>query len=223
VRQNLADYYAYINYLDDQIGRIIDALQASGQLQSTIIVFSSDNGLAIGSHGLFGKQNLYDHATHESLIFSGPGIPAGQRRDAFCYLLDIFPTLGALAEVAAPSGNEGRSLVPVITGRDAKLRDSIFTAYRHLHRAIRDDRWKLIVYTQINKTQLFDLRADPAETTDVAADRSHAAEIGRLTGLLKDWQHKLGDTQPLTTDKPQPLTFDFTKIKVRKRPKSGME
>ena len=223
VRQNLADYYAYINYLDDQIGRILDALKASGQFDNTIIVFSSDNGLAIGSHGLFGKQNVYDHATHEPLIFAGPGIPAGQRRDAFCYLLDIFPTLGALAGVAAPDGNEGQSLVPVITGQAARLRDSIFTAYRHLHRAVRDDRWKLIVYTQINKTQLFDLQADPAETKDLAADKSHAAEIDRLTGLLKDWQQKLGDTQPLTTDKPQPLTFDFTKVKVGKRPKSGME
>jgi arylsulfatase A-like enzyme len=223
VRQNLADYYAYINYLDDQIGRIIDALKASGQFDNTIIVFSSDNGLAIGSHGLFGKQNVYDHATHEPLIFAGPGIPIGQRRDAFCYLFDIFPTLGALAGVAAPDGNEGRSLVPVISGEATKLRDSIFTAYRHLHRAVRDDRWKLIVYTQINKTQLFDLQADPAETKDLAGDKKHAAEIDRLTGLLKDWQQKLGDTQPLTTDKPQPLTFDFSKVKVRKRPKSGME
>ena len=70
---------------------------------------------------------------------------------------------------------------------------------------------------------MFDLQADPAETKDLAADKTHAAEIDRLTGLLKDWQQKLGDTQPLTTDKPQPLTFDFTKVKVRKRPKSGME
>ena len=223
VRQDLADYYAYINYLDDQIGRILDALKASGQYDNTIIVFSSDNGLAIGSHGLFGKQNVYDHATHEPLIFTGPGIPAGQRRDAFCYLFDIFPTLGALTGVTAPDGNEGQSLVPVITGQATNLRDSIFTAYRHLHRAVRDDRWKLIVYTQINKTQLFDLQADPAETKDLAADKTHAAGIDRLTGLLKDWQQKLGDTQPLTTDKPQSLTFDFSKVKVRTRPKSGME
>ena len=223
VRQNLADYYAYINFMDDQIGRILDALKASGQYDNTIIVFSSDNGLALGSHGLFGKQNVYEHATHEPLIFVGPGIPAGQRREAFCYLLDIFPTLGELAGVAAPEGNEGRSLRPVITGQAAGLRDSIFTAYRHIHRAVRDDRWKLIVYTQINKIQLFDLRADPAETRDLAADKAHAAEIDRLTGLLKAWQQKLGDTQPLTTDKPQPLAFDFTKIKVGKRPKSGME
>ena len=223
VRQNLADYYAYINFLDDQIGRILDALRASGQYDNTLIVFSSDNGLAIGSHGLFGKQNVYEHATHEPLIIAGPGIPAGQRRDAFCYLFDIFPTLGALAGVAAPEGSEGQSLVPVITDPAAKLRDSIFTAYRHLHRAVRDDRWKLIVYTQINKTQLFDLQADPDETKDLAADPAYTAEIARLTGLLKDWQRKLGDTQSLTTDQPQPLAFDFAAVKVGKRPKSGME
>ena len=113
VRQNLADYYAYINYLDDQIGRILDALKASGQFDNTIIVFSSDNGLAIGSHGLFGKQNLYDHATHEPLIFAGPGIPAGQRRDAFCYLFDIFPTLGALWPASPrPTATKARASSP---------------------------------------------------------------------------------------------------------------
>jgi arylsulfatase A-like enzyme len=157
---------------------------------------------------------------HQPLIFTGPGIPAGQRRDAFCYLLDIFPTLGALTGVAAPPGNEGQSLLPVITGEAGKLRDTIFTAYRHIHRAVRDDRWKLITYTQINKTQLFDLQSDPAETHDLATNKS---EVTRLTGLLKDWQQKLGDTQPLTSDKPQPVEFDFTKVKVGKRPQSGME
>jgi arylsulfatase A-like enzyme len=224
VRQHLADYYAYIHFMDDQIGRILDTLKATGQFENTIIVFSSDNGLAIGSHGLFGKQNLYDHATHMPLIFTGPGIPAGQQRDAFCYLFDIFPTLAELVGgVAAPDGNEGKSLAPVITGKTATHRDSIFTAYRHIHRAVRDDRWKLIAYTQINKTQLFDLQADPAEMNDLAADPSRAGEVARLTGLLKDWQQKCGDEQPLTTAKPVPLEFDFRKIKISKRPTSGVE
>ncbi len=213
VRQNLADYYANIAFLDDQIGRILDALQTSGQYERTIIVFSSDNGLAIGSHGLFGKQNVYEHATHEPLIFAGPGIPRGQRSDAFCYLLDIFPTLGELAGVAAPEGSEGRSLAPVIAGRSDHLRDTIFTAYRGLQRAIRDDRWKLIVYTQINKTQLFDLAANPDERTDLAADPQYASQVQWLTAALQTQQKELGDRQPLTTDHPQPLAFDFSKVK----------
>ncbi len=112
VRQHLADYYASIGFLDSQVGRILDALRASGQYERTMIVFTSDHGLAIGSHGLFGKQNLYDHSMRSPLVIAGPGVPKGRRSDAMCYLLDIFPTLGELAGVSAPNGNEGRSLVP---------------------------------------------------------------------------------------------------------------
>jgi arylsulfatase A-like enzyme len=216
VRQHLADYYASITFLDAQVGRVLDALKKSGQLDNTLIVFSSDHGLAIGSHGLFGKQNLYDHSMHPPLIFAGPGIPKGKQTDALCYLLDIFPTLGELAGVAGPPESEGKSLVPVLTGKQTKVRDSLFTAYRNLQRAVRDDRWKLIVYPQVNKVQLFDLQNDPAEMKDLATDKSHAAEVERLTALLKDWQKQVGDTQPLHSDKPQPLEFDFSKVPPEK-------
>jgi arylsulfatase A-like enzyme len=212
VRQHLADYYASITFLDAQVGRILDALRASGQEANTLIVFSSDHGLAIGSHGLFGKQNLYDHSMHAPLIFAGPGIPKGKRADALCYLLDIFPTLGALAGVPGPEGSEGQSLVPVLTGKQAAVRDSLFTAYRNVQRAVRDDRWKLLVYPQINKVQFFDLQNDPAEMKDLVADKGHAAEVERLTACLQDWQRRLGDTLPLRTEKPQPLEFDFRKV-----------
>ena len=168
VRQHLADYYASITFLDAQVGRILDALRASGQYDNTLIVFSSDHGLAIGSHGLIGKQNLYDHSMHAPLMFAGPGVPRGRQTDALCYLLDIFPTLGELTGVTAPDGNEGKSLLPVLTGKQKRLRDSIFTAYRGFQRAVRDERWKLIVYPRINKIQLFDLKNDPAEQKDLA-------------------------------------------------------
>ena len=218
VRQHLADYYASITFLDAQVGRILDALEASGQATNTVVVYSSDHGLAIGSHGLFGKQNLYDHSMHSPLLFAGPGIPKDHRTDAFCYLLDIFPTVGDLAGVPAPEGSEGKSLVPVLTGKQAAVRHSIFTAYRNLQRAVRDDRWKLIVYPQINKVQLFDLKDDPAEMHDLAGDRSHAADVDRLTDLLEDWQKRLGDTQPLRSAHPQPLEFDFSKVPPEKKP-----
>jgi arylsulfatase A-like enzyme len=211
VRQNLADYYASIEFLDAQIGRILEALKASGQFENTLIVFAADHGLAIGSHGLFGKQNLYDHSMRAPLILNGPGIPKGQRSDAFAYLLDIFPTLGELAGVPSPEGSEGLSLAPILQGRKSSVRDSIFTAYRQFQRAIRDDRWKLIVYPRINKTQLFDLREDPAETRDLSADPRYAAEIQRLTSLLRDWQKRLNDPQPLSSEKPLPSEFKVPK------------
>ena len=119
VRQHLADYYASIAFLDSQVGRILDALRASGQYERTLIVFTSDHGLAIGSHGLFGKQNLYDHSMRSPLVIAGPGVPRDRRSDAMCYLLDVFPTLGELAGVSGPEGNEGRSLVPNLADRTA--------------------------------------------------------------------------------------------------------
>jgi arylsulfatase A-like enzyme len=218
VRQHLADYYAAITFLDAQVGRILDALRASGQYDNTLIVFSSDHGLAIGSHGLFGKQNLYDHSMHPPLILAGPGIPKGKQTAAMSYLLDIFPTLGALAGVPGPKGSEGESLTPVLTGKKTAVRESIFTAYMKVQRAVRDNRWKLLVYPQVNKVQLFDLRNDPGELKDLSADEKHAAEVNRLRALLMAWQKLAGDTQPLKTNKPQPLEFDFGKVGPPKKP-----
>ena len=196
VRQHLADYYAAIEHLDVQVGRILDALQASGQAEKTLVVFTSDHGLAIGSHGLFGKQNLYDHSMHSPLIMAGPGIPRGRQIDALCYLLDIFPTLGELAGVPGPEGSEGQSLAPILAGRQRTIRDSIFTAYADTQRAVRDERWKLIVYPKVQETQLFDLRTDPGERQDLAEDPNHASERERLIKVLRDWQSRLGDPQP---------------------------
>jgi arylsulfatase A-like enzyme len=217
VRQHLADYYASITFLDAQIGRVLDALKAAGLHEKTIVVFASDHGLAIGSHGLFGKQNLYDHSMHAPLILAGPGVPKGKRADALCYLLDIFPTLGELTGVASPEGSEGKSLAPVLHGKSDKVRESLFTAYIKVQRAVRDGRWKILVYPQINKTQLFDLEMDPGETKDLASEPAHAAELQRLTSILESAQRDCGDTLPLRTDKPAPLDFDFSKVKPSKK------
>lgn len=215
VRQHLADYYASIEFLDEQIGRILAALAESGQAERTLVVFSSDHGLAIGSHGLFGKQNLYDHSMRAPLIVSGPGIPRGKKADALCYLLDIFPTLGEIAGVASPDGSEGRSLAQVIAGRAGTPRAALLTAYTDVQRAVRDDRWKLIVYPKVNKTQLFDLHADPAEMHDLAADPKHTDDLKRMTALLKAEQENAGDKCALTTANPLPLDFDFSRGKTK--------
>ncbi|OJW23454.1 MAG: hypothetical protein BGO49_02285 [Planctomycetales bacterium 71-10] len=201
VRKHLADYYASIEYLDAQVGRILDALRESGRERDTIVVFASDHGLAIGSHGLFGKQNLYEHSMRAPVILAGPGIPPGRRVDAFAYLFDLFPTLGELAGVAGPEGSEGLSLVPVLRG-EASRRTDIFTAYRHLQRAVRDDRWKLIAYPKIGKVQLFDLRDDPDERRDLSADPAHAAEVTRLTALLRERQAQAGDVPTPRAGRP---------------------
>ncbi|WZO98216.1 sulfatase-like hydrolase/transferase [Isosphaeraceae bacterium EP7] len=221
IQHHLADYYASIEFVDAQVGRILGALKASGQLENTLIVYASDHGLAIGSHGLMGKQSLYDHSMHSPVILAGPGIPQGKRIDALTYLYDLFPTLGELAGVSGPEGSEGLSLVPVLEGREPTRRNSIFTAFAKVQRAVRDDRWKLIAYTQVNKSQLFDLQADPSELQDLSADPSHADDLARMTALLVDSQARAGDTLPLIVASPGPLMFDFDKARHAAPSKKG--
>ncbi len=202
VREHIAAYYAMITHLDAQIGRVLEALNQTGRAGNTIIVFAGDNGLAVGQHGLFGKQNLYDHSVRVPLVISAPGLPQGKRSDSLCYLLDVFPTLCELSGIPIPATVEGHSLLPLLKNPKARVRDSVFLAYRNFQRAVRTDRWKLIRYNVGGKqtTQLFDLRRDPWETKNLAADPAQAARIRDLTALLKDWMHKTDD--PLDLDKP---------------------
>lgn len=186
IRRHIAEYYAMISHLDAGVGRILEALEATGEAENTIVVFAGDNGLAVGRHGLMGKQSVYDHSVHVPLLFAGPGLPAGARRDAFCYLLDVFPTVCDLAELPTPGSVEGSSLAGVLAGSEARVREQMLLAYRHLHRAVQDKQYKLIEYnvegTRI--TQLFDLQADPMETTNLAGDPLHQQTIARLRGDL---------------------------------------
>jgi hypothetical protein len=142
------------------------------------------------------------------LIISGPGIPAGRSTPAFTYLFDLFPTICALAGVKPPDGLAGRDLRPLWEDERAKVRDSVFLPFSDLMRSVRDRRWKLIVYPPINYRQLFDLRDDPHETRDLAAEPGHEQEIARLTALMRAWQEKLGDEQPLAVKHPKPEVVD---------------
>jgi arylsulfatase A-like enzyme len=195
VREHIAAYYAMITHMDAQVGRLLDALRETGHAEDTIIIFAGDNGLAVGQHGLLGKQSVYEHSVRVPLIISGPGIPSGKRRDAFCYLLDLFPTLCELTGVPVPEGVEGQSLVPVLTGRRRRLRDNLFFAYRHFQRSVRERRYKLIEYfvNEARHTQLFDLATDRWETTNLAADASYAGHLERLRAELARWQDEVDD------------------------------
>jgi arylsulfatase A-like enzyme len=203
IRRHLHEYYAVMTGLDEQIGRVLAELRRTGDSANTLVVFSSDHGLALGSHGLMGKQSVYEDSLKAPLVFSGPGIPRG-RSSALAYLHDIYPTLCDLVGAPVPPGLDGRSLAPVLRGRRSGVRDSLFLAYRDVQRAIRDDRWKLIRYPRIQHTQLFDLRDDPHETRNLAETRGHEGQVRRLTGLLEEWQRELGDTAPLSVSPAAP-------------------
>lgn len=173
VRKELADYYGMISEVDTQIGRVIEALKESGKLENTIVVFAGDNGLAMGQHGLMGKQSLYDHSIKVPLVVWAPGIPRGERNEGLCYLHDINPTLAEMLGVAPAESVTGRSLSSALKkGNKGKTpRDRVWLAYSSIHRALVMDGRKYIVYNVEGKIteQLFDLRNDPWETTDLLA------------------------------------------------------
>jgi arylsulfatase A-like enzyme len=204
IRRHLADDYACITCFDHHIGRIVDALRRSGQLDRTLVVFAADNGLSLGDHGLMGKQNLYEcGGMHVPLVFAGPGVPRG-RTDAFAYLFDVYPTVCELTGTPVPKEVESRSLVPVLSGKAASGRKDLFTAYRSCQRALRDERWKLIRYPLVDTTQLFDLQADPNEMDDVSAKPEHADRVKAMLERMRQLQRELDDPVPLTVDKPRP-------------------
>ena len=198
IRRHTADYYAMITHLDSHIGRVLKTLEETGYAENTIIVFAGDNGLAVGQHGLLGKQNVYEHSVHVPCILSGPGIPAGEKRDAFVYLQDIFPTLCNLTGIPVPSTVEGINLVPALRGENEKIRDTLSYAYMDFQRAVRDERYKLIEYVVNGKrtTQLFDLKSNPCETQNLAGDPSCSDHQNRLRKELIQWRDRLGDTSP---------------------------
>lgn len=193
IERHLAGFYSVITYMDRQIGRILEALNETGQLDNTIIIFAADTGTAIGSHGLLGMQNLYEHSIGVPLILSGPGILKGKQSDALVYLFDLFPTVCELAALDVPEGVDGKSLAPILGGRATKGRHSLFFAYKDVQRGVRNERWKLIRYPRVNETQLFDLKNDPHEMNDLAEAPAHRSKVREMMDLLGRLQRELGD------------------------------
>jgi len=193
VQVHRSEYYAIITHADYHIGRILDALEKTGKADNTIIIFSADHGLAVGQHGLMGKQNQYDHSVRMPYVFCGPGIEAGRKIDAMVYLQSAFATTCAMAGVETPETVQFPSLVPLLTGRKQKLYDSVYGAYRNFQRMVRTERYKLIRYPHVSEVQLFDLKKDPWETKDLAENPRYADMVRRLDAELHRWMEKTGD------------------------------
>jgi arylsulfatase A-like enzyme len=221
VTGKLARYYASITYLDDQVGRVIQAVKDSGQFDNTIVILAGDNGLSLGEHGLLGKQNLYEFGgMHVPLVFAGPGIPKGESH-ALVYLYDVFATVCQLTGIPKPARVDGKSLAPITIGQTARVRDYALTAFKTLQRSVRDERWKLIRYPHINKTQLFDLQSDPHEMNDLSARPEYAEKLQAMMRLLQKAQRECGDTCPWTVDAPHDAAWSPDKVPAEKGKQPG--
>lgn len=170
IREHIAEYYGMISHLDYEIGLIIQSLKDTNQFDNTVFVFAGDNGLALGQHGLMGKQNAYEHSIRVPLIFCGNGINKGVKIDKPCYLMDIFATLCDIMGAKYPSDIDSISLNPFLDGHTTKVRDAYYFAYADLLRAVEKDGYKLIVYaSDLGKHfQLFNEIKDPFELNDLS-------------------------------------------------------
>lgn len=186
IKGEIAAYYGMISEVDSQIGRIIAALKESGEYDNTIIVFTADNGLAVGQHGLLGKQNLYEHSVKIPLVMVGPNIPQNQKNDAYSYLLDLYPTLCEMTNIPTPSHIDGRSLNEAIVKQEPLGRDHLLLSYINIQRAIKADDYKLIMYNVKGqrRIQLFDLKNDPYECDNLADAPAYKEKVEELSKQL---------------------------------------
>lgn len=192
VQLHRREYYALITYMDAQIGRILAALEQSGRAANTYIILTADHGLAVGEHGLMGKQNLYDCSVRMPLIISGPGVPHGSLVDELVYQHSMFATTCELAGVPVPATVEFPSIAPLLTGKKT-LHDAVFCRYTGVQRSVRTRRHKLIVYPKAHQVQLFDLVQDPWETRNLVDDPSLAEVKHELWTRLLTFQKELDD------------------------------
>jgi arylsulfatase A-like enzyme len=213
IKAQIADYYALITHLDDVIGDILSKLKAKGLDKNTLVIFAADNGLALGSHGLMGKQNLYEHSMKIPMIFSGLNIPKGKEVSGFSYLFDVFPTICKYLKINAPTDLDGLPLNDIIFGKTNQIRNSIFTSYIDAQRAVRNERFKFIRYPKIDHQQLFDLKNDPFELVDLSKNADYQPVVKDMTELLLKNQQQYTDKLPLTAAKIEPKEWDYRTLK----------
>lgn len=174
IKRNIAEYYAMITHLDYEIGRLLEALHNSGEEDNTIVVFTGDNGLAVGQHGWLGKEDIYEHGVRIPLIMAGPGIQKNARNDAFVYLYDVFPTLCEKTGIETPDSVDGKSFAHLLSADNENFfRDELYLIFDEFVRGVKDNSYKLIEYRNGDEkedkwTFLYDLKNDPWETVNLA-------------------------------------------------------
>ncbi|MFI3248512.1 MAG: sulfatase-like hydrolase/transferase [Rikenellaceae bacterium] len=204
VQKHTQEYYAIITHLDEQIGRILEALESSGRADNTLIILTADNGLAMGKHGFLGKQSLYDHSMRVPLVIAGCGLPKGERRDQMVYMQDIVPTMYEVAGVEAPEGTDFNSLIDIAKSKKAKSNyEYIYGAYIDKQRMIKDDRYKLFLINEAQKGYLFDLKSDPDEINNLFDDPKYKSVVERLSQAYLEYEASMNDKYDIKPSFPE--------------------
>ena len=204
VKVHRQEYYAIITHMDAMIGRILKAIDATGKADNTWIIFTADHGLAVGQHGLMGKQNLYEHSVRVPFMIVGPGVKANATIAEPIYLQDVMPTTLELAGVEKPDQVEFNSVLPLLSGGESAY-ESIYGCYLDQQRSIRTDRYKLIAYPVAGSLHLYDLQNDPLEMRDLAQDAEKRSIVRSLFVEMQRQQRAMNDPLDLTDLAPPTL------------------
>jgi choline-sulfatase len=235
MRNELGRQFACSEAIDVQIERVLAKLKAMGELENTFIFYTADHGMAIGRHGLQGKQNLYEHTWRVPFIAKGPGLKSGTRVPGNIYLLDVLATFCDIAGIQSPTTNEGVSFKPVLLGTRSSVRDVLYGVYsggtKPGMRSVKQGDWKLIKYDvldgKVRETQLFNLAENPHEFLEqhhdssvmgltgsrpsknqrnLAGDPRHAAKLAEMEALLLAEMRRLNDPYRLWNQPKDGLT-----------------
>lgn len=205
IRNEVGKEYACIENIDIQLGRVLESLKATGELDNTYIIYTSDHGIAVGKHAHMGKQSLFNHCFRVPFIVSGPSVMQGKYREGNIYLMDLLPSLCDLAGIEIPEVIDGKSWKSVVEGDELTIRDAIYGVYSGgtkpgIRAAVSGD-WKIIKYDvldgTVRETLLFNIKDNPNE---LMAEH-HAESVVKLTGNQpKSYQLNLAD-DPKYADK----------------------
>jgi uncharacterized sulfatase len=191
-REAIGAYYASISFLDAQVGRLVDALDRLRLTDNTIVIFLSDHGYNLGEHGQWMKQSLFEPSARAPMIIAGPGVPKGRASSRTVEFIDLYPTLGDLAGIAAPAALEGRSLTPLLRNPNAAWNhaaltqvqrgaaDNLFMGY-----SLRTEKWRYTVWDEGKRgAELYNEVDDRAESRNLAADPGHRTVVDDMQKLL---------------------------------------
>jgi len=193
-RYYLWSYYRHIEFVDAEIGRILQALENSGQAKDTLIVFTSDHGEGLAHHQMVRKNTLYDESAKVSLIFSWPGHIPEDRTDSSNLVcgLDVMPTLCDYVGINTPKMMRGRSIRPILEGKRVTGRDFVVTEVgANKGRMVRTKQYKYSTYNDKSIEQLFDMKTDSGETKNLATSSRYASTLAEHRKLLGKWETQL--------------------------------
>ncbi|MDO6438693.1 sulfatase-like hydrolase/transferase [Cyclobacterium sp. 1_MG-2023] len=207
VRNEIALYYGMISHMDTQIGRILKTLDDNGLEKNTIVIYASDNGLAIGHHGLLGKMSFYRHSLNVPLIIRGEGISENVKTDAYVYLSDLYPTICDIVGIEIPKTVETKSFLPILKGDSTIINEFMFGALSDLKRSVTSKKYKLIRHYRSEERPegtdeylFYDIKNDPLEIVNQVENVKFSEEISKLKIILANWQKEKNDFLPSEFD-----------------------